>query len=185
MVGMKIVPAFGQSITDKEKTFCCWKGHLYLHVAFHHFLIVVLILIFCSIKMARNNLVPIAPRHHRERLPFPATQILLSKPEINLQHGRFFITIKEFEARINTISFQLWKIQLFAKFVVHNYLKIKESHFVSGDLYMLAEFMSIFLNKEFVDSKGMFGKIDRQHPFQFLLILICIGNSRHNILLKF
>ena len=135
--------------------------------------------------MAQNNLVPIAPRHPRERLHLPATQILLSKPEINLQHGRFFVIIKEFEARINTISFQLWKIQSFAKFVGDNYLKIKESHFVSGDLYMFAEFMSIFLNKEFVDSKGMFRKIDRQHPFEFLLILICIGNSRHKILLKF
>ena len=38
--------------------------------------------------------------------------------------GDFFITIEEFEARINTICFQLWKIQLYDKFVNENDMKI-------------------------------------------------------------
>lgn len=47
---------------------------------------------------------------------------------------------------------------------------MRERHFVAGDLYMFAEFLSVFLTKEFVDPKGMFRKICRQHPFEFLLM---------------
>ena len=64
----------------------------------------------------------------------------------------------------------MWKIQSFAKFVSDNYTKMRERHFVAGDLYMFAEFLSVFLTKEFVDPKGMFRKICRQHPFEFLLM---------------
>ena len=71
-------------------------------------------------RMAQNNLVPIAPRHPRERLPLPVTQILQSKPETNLQHGGLPIMTEEFEARIKAICFQL-----FPKFVGDNYSKIK------------------------------------------------------------
>ena len=91
--------------------------------------------------MAGNNVVPIAlrpPHHSRERLLLPATQILQSKTEINLQNDRFFMTVHEFEAKVNEICFQMWKIQAFAKFVADNYSKIKERYFVSGDLYMFA-----------------------------------------------
>ena len=141
MAGLKIVFAFGQRTLDREKDFCCWKGHLYRHRVFLHVLIVVLTLFFILVKMAGNNLVPIALRplrHPRERLPLPATQILQSKPEINLQNGRFFMIVHKFEAKVNEICFQLWKIQAFAKFFADNYSKIKERYFVSSDLYMFA-----------------------------------------------
>ena len=84
--------------------------------------------------------------------------------------GRFFITVEEYEARTNAICFQLWKIQSFAKFVGDNYSKIKERHFVIGNLYMFGEFMSIFLSKEFIDPKGMFSKFCKQYPFEFLIL---------------
>lgn len=102
------------------------KGHLYRHQVFPHVLTVVLTLLFSVLKMAENNLAPIAPRppcHLRERFPLPATQILQSKPEIKLQHGRFFITVHEFEARVDEICFQLWELQAFAKLVTDNYSK--------------------------------------------------------------
>ena len=118
--------------------------------------------------MAQNSLV--ALRHPRERLPQPAPQILHTEPKINLQHGRFYISAEEFELRVSCICFQLWKIQKFAKFVTKNYRKIKERQLVFEDLDMFVEFFSIFLTKEFVDPKGMFRKIYRQHPFEFLLI---------------
>ena len=35
---------------------------------------------------------------------------------------------------------------------------------------MLVEFLSMFFTKEFVDSKGMFRKVCRQHPFEFLIM---------------
>ena len=61
-------------------------------------------------------------------------------------------------------------IQAFAKFVPDDYKEIKVRHFVSVDLHMFAELMSIFLSKEFVDPKEMIRKICRQHPFEFLLM---------------
>ena len=112
--------------------------------------------------MAQNPLV--ALRHPRERLPQPVPQILQTEPKIDLQHGRFYITLEEFESRAT------WKIQAIAKFVTENDRKIKKRHLVSGDLDMFLEFISIFLNKEFVDPKGIFGKICRLHPFEFLLM---------------
>ena len=118
--------------------------------------------------MAQNPLV--ALRHPRERLPQPAPQILQTEPKIDLQHGRFYITLEEFKSRATCIRFQLWKIQAIAKFVTENDREIKKRHLVSGDLDMFLEFISIFLNKEFVDPKGIFGKICRLHPFEFLLM---------------
>ena len=118
--------------------------------------------------MAQNPLV--ALRHPRERLLQLAPQTLQTEPKIDLQHGRFYISVEEFESRVSCICFQLCKIQAFAKFVTENYRKIKERHLVSGDLHMFVKFISIFLNKEFVDSNGMFRKICRQHPFEFLLM---------------
>ena len=118
--------------------------------------------------MAQNPLV--ALRHPRERLPQPVPQILQTELKIDLQHGRFYITLEEFESRATCIRFQLWKIQTIAKFVTENDRKIKKRHLASGDLDMFLEFISIFLNKEFVDPKGIFGKICRQHPFEFLLM---------------
>ena len=99
--------------------------------------------------MAQNPLV--AFRHPRERLPQPTPQILQTEPKIDLQHGRFYITVEEFESRMSCVCFQLWKIQAFAKFVTENYRKIKEKHLLSEDLDLFVEFISIFLNKEFVD----------------------------------
>ena len=64
--------------------------------------------------------------------------------------------------RVNKICFPLWKIQAFAEFAAVNYSKVKERHFVSGGLYIFAEFMSIFLTRELVDPKIMFRKICRQ-----------------------
>ena len=51
--------------------------------------------------MAEN--LPAVLRHPRERLPSTVPQILDSDPKINLQHGRFFITVEEFETRVNAV----------------------------------------------------------------------------------
>ena len=105
--------------------------------------------------MAQNLLV--ALRHPRGRLPQPAPQILQTEPKIDLQQGRFYISVEEFESRVSCICFQLWKIQAFPNFVTENYRKIKERHLVFGTC-LFVELVSIFLTKEFVDPKGMFKK---------------------------
>ena len=116
--------------------------------------------------MARNNL----SVYPRERLPTVAPQILGPDSEVDLQHGRFFIKNEEFESRIDAICFQFWKIQAFSKFASDKHHWIKVRHFACGDLLIFSEFLSMFLMKEFVNPKGMFRKICRQHPFEFLIM---------------
>ena len=80
--------------------------------------------------MAENNL----PIHHRERLSQHAIPLLDTRPEVNFQCGRFFISEDEFEFRINSLCSQFIKIQEFAKFVQDNHKKIINGRVASGDL---------------------------------------------------
>ena len=105
------------------------------------------------------------PRHHK---------FLNQIEKLIFNTAHFFISSEEIDFRINAICFQCWKIQLFAKFVCDNDHKIKERHYVYADLYIFAEFLFIFLTKEFVDPKGMFRKIFRYHPFEFsIMFALC------------
>ena len=119
--------------------------------------------------MAQNDVVA-CPRHPRERRHTIAPQILDSVPKVNLQVGRFFVSDNEFELRINEIAFQLWKIQYFAEFVNDDKHRVKKRHLISGDVIVFADFLSVFLKKEFVDPKGTFCKICRRFPFEFLIM---------------
>lgn len=114
-------------------------------------------------KMAKNNLL-----HPRDRLPRPAIELLDTKPEVNFQSGRFFIHEVDFESRIATINYQFWRIQAFVVFVRDNYQKVINRGFVHGDLTLFSGFLNMFLSKEFADPKGLFRKICRQFPFEFL-----------------
>ena len=76
----------------------------------------------------------------------------------------------EFESRIQSIAFQFWKIQAFSFFVKINIDKIINKGFVRGDLRLFSEFLDMFLTKEFSDPKGMFRKICKQFPFEFLIM---------------
>ena len=115
--------------------------------------------------MAENNL----PIHPRERLPQHAVPLLDTRPEVNFQCGRFFISQDEFEFCINSLCTQFIKIQAFTKFVRDNHKKIINGRVVLGELVMFSDFLSMFLTRELVDPKGMFRKICRQHPFEFLI----------------
>ena len=66
--------------------------------------------------------------------------------------------------------FYLFKIQAFAKFAIDNFHKIKDRHLMCGDIEMFVESLDIFLTKDFVDPKGMFRKVCRQYPFEFLIL---------------
>ena len=102
--------------------------------------------------MAENNL----PIHPRERLPEHAVPLLDTRPELNFQCGRFFISEDEFEFRIDSLYSQFLKIHAFAKFVRDNHKRIINESVVSGDLTMFSDFLSMLLTSEFVDPKGMF-----------------------------
>ena len=56
--------------------------------------------------------------HPRERLPHIA-------PRINLELGRFFISVEEFNGRIQEISQDLGGIKAFSSFAINNYDKIR------------------------------------------------------------
>ena len=97
--------------------------------------------------------------HSRDRLPKMA-------PRINFEQGRCFISNEEFEARINEISCELWKMKEFAKFFVGNYKKIKERRLACSDGQIFVESLSVFLEKEFVSTKNIFKKTCKQYPFE-------------------
>ena len=143
------VSKHSQSIVNRESISYCLRELLYRHLVLAHRLTVDLILFFSTKKIAKNNL----PVHPRDRLPSVALHNLGPDSKVDLHHGRFFITNKEFELRINAICLQLRKIQVLSKFVCNNYHRIKERHFICGDLFIFSEFLMIFLTKEFVDPK--------------------------------
>ena len=107
-------------------------------------------------------------QHPGERLPLPAISVLDTKPEVNFQSGRFFIT--EIESRVNILTFHYWKIQVFCTFVRNNFEMLINRGFVCGDLRVYADFLRAFLQKDMLDPKGMFKKDCSQFPLEFLLM---------------
>ena len=104
------------------------------------------------------------------KTPIAAVPLLDTRPELYFQCARVLISEDEFEFRINSLCSQFLKIQAFAKFVRDNLKRIINQSVVSGDLTIFSDFLSMFLTIEFVDPKGMFQKICRQHPFKFLIM---------------
>ena len=103
--------------------------------------------------MAQNNL----PLHPRERLPHTAPEILNSKPNADLQHGRFFISNEEFKMRVNVLCFQFCKIQSFAKFIVpNNYRKVNDRRLVCVICICLLIFYRCFLLENLLILSGCF-----------------------------
>ena len=80
------------------------------------------------------------PIHPRERIPQHAVPLLDTRPEVNFQCGRLFISEEELEFRINALCSQFIKIQAFAKFVRDNHKKIINQRLVCGDLTMFSDF---------------------------------------------
>ena len=89
--------------------------------------------------------------HPRDRLPKIA-------PRINLEQSRVFISTEEFDARVNEIRCELWKIEEFAKPAVESFRKLYERCVVHGDTQIFVDFLSVFSEKEKVDPKSMFKK---------------------------
>ena len=86
-------------------------------------------------------------QHPREKLPQPAISIFDASPEVNFQCG-FFITRKDFESRLNIVTFHLWKIQIFTTFVKNNINVVVGKDFIYGDLKVFGNFSeNAFLEK--------------------------------------
>ena len=79
--------------------------------------------------------------HPRDKLADTAVSVLDTSPEVNFQSGRFFISTKDFESRINILTFQFWTIQLFAQFVKDNLNRLIDRGFVYGDLKVYSQFL--------------------------------------------
>lgn len=125
--------------------------------------------------MAYNSSISLT--HPRERLSQPLINFLDIKPEINFQSGRFYIHETEFESHIAAISFQFRRIQEFSYFVRDNFQKVISKEFAHGDLHMYSDFFNMLLTKDFSDAKGMFRKICKQFPFEFVNCLICLEKN--------
>ena len=93
-----------------------------------------------------------------------------NSPSINLEQGKFFISIEEFEGRLKVMCNDIWKIRNFFKFALDNFEKIEERRLMRGDIKIFVDYISVFIKKNFVDFESMFKKTCRQFPFEFLLI---------------
>ena len=110
-------------------------------------------------------------QYPREKLPQPAVSVLYTSPEVNFQYVRFFITRKDFESRLNILTFYFWKIQIFSTFVKNNIDVVIDKDFVYGDLKVFFHFLeNVSLNKVPIDPKGMFKKVCFNFPFEFLIM---------------
>ena len=108
-------------------------------------------------------------------MPLP-TQLLHSRnrlpkitPAINLEQGRFFISRKEFDLRVNTIVKDLQKIIDFALFVRLK-KKIVERDLIYGDRDIFSIFLFEFTIREFIDRRNLFRKLCGQYSFEFLIL---------------
>ena len=72
-------------------------------------------------------------------------------PTNNLEQGRFFISIEEFEERLNIICNDICRIRCFCKFAADNFKKIQERRLICGDIKLFVDYISIFIKKDFVD----------------------------------
>lgn len=78
--------------------------------------------------------------------------------------------MEEFNGRVNEISCDLQRIKDSSPFASNNYNIIIERRLMCADVKIFAEFLSNFLEKEFVDPKKVFESVCKQYQFGFLLL---------------
>ena len=78
-------------------------------------------------------------------------------PTVILEHDRFFIT-KE------------GHIKEFTRFCIDRYEKVKQRNLIASDIHIFVNFLSQFLERDFVDPISLFKKVCSQFPFDFLLL---------------
>ena len=78
--------------------------------------------------------------------------------------------MEEFNGRVNEISCDLQRIKDFSPFASNNYNIIIKRRLMCADVKIFAEFLSNFLEKEFVDPKKVFESVCKQYQFGFLLL---------------
>ena len=165
MAGMKIVYVFAQSIVNRENIFYCLKELLCKNLVLLHHLAVALILFFNFKKwhkiiyllffttLERDFLL----QHHNflnqiQKLNYNTEDFLLPTKNLNREWMVYVSNSEKFSPSLNLS--------------VIITIKSKKALCLCW-LYMFAEFLSMFLTKEFVDPKSMFRKICRQHLLNF------------------
>ena len=91
-------------------------------------------------------------------------------PHINLELGRFFISVEEFHLRVQKISCETEKIKSFSTFAINNFKRVQHRRLVYGDMEVFVEFLSNFIDKAFIDTKKLFETTCGKYQFDFLLL---------------
>ena len=73
-------------------------------------------------------------KHPREKLPQPAVSVLDTNPDKNFQCSYCFITRQDFDSRMDFIASDIWKIEIFCKFIENNIDTVNNKGFVCGDV---------------------------------------------------
>ena len=94
---------------------------------------------------------------YSSRLLHPRYRLLKIVPKVILERDRFFIT-KE------------GHIKNFLRLCIDNYEKVKQRNLIASNIQIFVNFLSQFLERDFVDPIFLFKKVCSQFPFEFLLL---------------
>ena len=112
-------------------------------------------------------------KHPREKLPQPAVSVLDTNPDKNFQCSYCFITRQDFDSRMDFIAFDIWKIEIFCKFIENNI------DTVNNDVKVFSR----ILKRAFTDMmpiyfKGNFKKVCSSFQFEFLMFHLFRDHAR-------
>lgn len=110
-------------------------------------------------------------KHPRERPPQLTVTVLDATPEVNFQCGRFFLTRKDIDSRVNFLTFRLWTVEMFWKLVYNNADILINKGFISADINVFSQILyNTFIKMEPVDSEKIFKSVCINFLFEFLLM---------------
>ena len=110
-------------------------------------------------------------KHPKEKLPESVVSVLDTNPDINFQCGRFFITRQDFDSCMDFVASDIWKIEIFCKFIENNIGTVNNKGFVCGDVKGFSSILkTAFTDMMPVDFKGNFKKVYSSFPFEFFIM---------------
>lgn len=114
-----------------------------------------------------GNFVPqlLHPRDRRAQIPPPTLHL-----RINHTAGRFWVSIKESNGRVRQILCDIERIKKFCTFAINNYNKIRPRRLIHGHIKIFIDFLSHFVEKEFVNPKELFETTCGKFQFEYLLL---------------
>ena len=112
-------------------------------------------------------------KHPREKLPQPAVSVLDTNLDKNFQCSYCFITRQDFDSRMDFIASDIWKIEIFCKFIENNI------DTVNNDVKVFSRILKrAFTDMMPIHFKGNFKKVCSSFQFEFLMFHLFRDHAR-------